>query len=553
MININFIFKLLASLVLRAFPLGLASVLAVLFLSCEEKKSQVPARPNIILIVADDLGYSDIGAYGGEIFTPNLNQMAKEGIRLSNMHNAGMCVISRSSMLSGQWWPKVGFGIEKGTNLAQVLQSEGYRTGLVGKWHLDGEPNDKGFDSFFGFLGGYSSYFNGSTDYRMNKEVYDDFGENFYSTDAFSAKAVDFISPKSDEEDDPFFLYLSYQAPHNPLQAYKEDIMAYRGSYSKGWQAVRDARVQKQLTLGLLNADTPLPEYPENLPDWETLSPAQKDLEDLRMAVYAAMVERMDRGIGQLMAALKANGQDQNTLILFLSDNGTDSFSVMDSVMLSKGLLPGDAGSNYQPGTGWAYASVTPKRLYKISQHGGGVKTGALAWWPARIDRPNVIKSEPLHVVDIMPTVLEAAGITDSNTLANSSAFAGKSVLPILNGEPWERKSPLFFQFMDNRAIRTDTWSLVEVDGSGWELYDNDKDPLETSDVSREHPSIVNELENKWLAWWVAESGTNDYKPESTMKSPHYSPQGDRGSGKVYVPSAMPDSLSFELGKVTIE
>lgn len=517
------------------------------FMGCAENKAEEDDRPNIILIVADDLGYSDLGSYGGEIKTPALDKMANEGLRLSNMHNAGMCVISRSSLLTGQWWPKVGYGIETGTNMAQTLKKEGYRTGLVGKWHLKGEPNNKGFDYFFGFLGGYSSYFEGSTDYRLNQEKFDDFDDGFYSTDAFSDRAIEFISFKDTEKEEPFFLYLSYQSPHNPLQAPKEDIMEYRGSYLKGWQAVREARIERQKGLGLIEPETPLPDYPQNLPDWDSLSPAQKDLEDLRMSVYAAMVERMDTGIGRLMDALKSTGKDKNTLVIFMSDNGTDSFSVMDSVFLEKGLLPGDIGSNYQPGTGWAYASVSPKRLYKISQHGGGVKTGAVAWWPDGIKKTGGLSNQNLHVVDIMPTMLDVAATSDANpNKTDTDSFAGKSFLPLLKGEKWSRKSPMYFQFMDNRAVRTDKWSLVEVDGIGWELYNVEKDPLETNDLAQYNENKVQELEKEWLNWWQSESGKTTYVPESTSTSPHYKPQGDRGSGEMYVPSAMPTRLSDE-------
>ncbi|WP_185956432.1 arylsulfatase [Changchengzhania lutea] len=526
-------------------------LLGLILLGCEEKQEEQTSdtksepRPNIILIVADDLGYSDIGSYGGEISTPNLDELAQEGVRLSNMHNAGMCVISRASMLTGQWWPRVGFGIEKGSNIAQVLKKDGYRTGLIGKWHLKGEPNNKGFDHFFGFLGGFSSYFNGSPDYRLNKEKYDDFDNGFYSTDAFSKNAVDFVNKNDPSQ--PFFLYLSYQAPHNPLQAPKEDIEKYRGSYLKGWQVVREARIENQIKMDLIQPETPLPDYPENLPAWNSLTPQQKDLEDLRMSVYAAMVERMDTGIGQLMAALKANGQDKRTLVIFLSDNGTDSFSVMDAAMLDKGLLPGDAGSNYQPGTGWAYASVAPKRLYKISQHGGGVKTGAITWWPETIEKNKSIHMEPLHVVDIMPTILEVSGsLKSSNNKESNNFFAGKSFLPLLKGDDWKRDAPMYFQFIDNRAIRTEQWSLLEIDGNGWELYDNTKDPLETNDLANENPAKVSELEKDWLEWWKSEGGNLDYQPESTSESPHYQPQGDRGSGDMYVPTAMPDTLRLK-------
>ncbi|WP_200979923.1 arylsulfatase [Echinicola sp. 20G] len=516
------------------------------FFSCTKKESITIKQPNIILIVADDLGYSDLGCFGGEIQTPFLNSIANEGVRLPNMNNAGMCVISRSSLLTGQWWPKVGYGIEHGENIAQELKKEGYSTGLIGKWHLNGEPNEKGFDYFFGFLGGYSTYFQGSSDYRENKKIYKDFDNEFYSTDEFSERAVSFVNERAGHKDQPFFLYLSYQSPHNPLQAPKEDIMKYRGTYLSGWQAIREARVKRQKAIGLVNENTPLPGYPQNLPEWESLSFAQKDLEDLRMSVYAAMVERMDNGVGKLMESLKVNGLAENTLVIFLSDNGTDSFSVMDSVMLQKGVLPGDIGSNYQPGTGWAYASVTPRRLYKISQHGGGVKTGAIAWWPKTIRNSGTLLFDPLHVIDVFPTFLDVAGNMDkkSTDQNNTKVVAGESFAALLKGEEWERKSPMYFQFMDNRAIRTDKWSLVEVDGNGWELYDTETDPMETRDLSSQYPEKVNELDMQWLMWWKTESGKSNYRPESTHNSPHYKPQGDRGTGAEYTPSAMPANLN---------
>ncbi|MCL4133883.1 UNVERIFIED_CONTAM: hypothetical protein GTU68_057561 [Idotea baltica] len=504
--------------------------------------SQTNERPNIILILADDLGYSDIGCYGGEIKTPALDKMANEGMRLTNMYNAGMCVISRSSILTGKWWPRVGYGIKNEANIAEKLKKSGYRTGLVGKWHLNGEPNDKGFDYFFGFLGGYSSYYKGSKDYRFNKKPFTDFGDDFYSTDTFTDYAIDFINPEKNQGNAPFFLYLSYQSPHNPLQASKEQIMAHRGTYLKGWQAIRDARIKNQIKFGIINEKTPLPDYPKNLPDWDSLSPEQKDLEDLRMSVYAAMVEQMDNGIEKLLQALETNGQIENTLILFMSDNGTDSFSVMDDVMLKKELLPGDIGSNYQPGTGWAYASVTPNRLYKISQHNGGVKTGAIAYWPKGIKKKGSIYKESLHMVDVVPTILDVTNYSEKDVNLSDN-YAGESFSSLFKGQKNCRKSPLYFQFMDNRAIRAKKWSLVEVDGSGWEIYNTKKDPLETNDLSKKLNNKINELDEKWLKWWMKESNESSYNPQSTAASIHYTPQGDRGSGNQYTPSAMPDKL----------
>lgn len=525
-----------------------ALVLFLFFIFCSIIKAQQNNRPNIIVILADDLGYSDIGCYGGEIKTPALDKMANEGIRLTSMYNAGMCVASRSSLLTGQWWPKAGYGIKNKVNIAQKLKESGYRTGLVGKWHLNGEPNDKGFDYFFGFLGGYSSYFKGSKDYRINKKPFTDFGDDFYSTNAFTDYAIDFVNPEKSQNNKPFFLYLSYQSPHNPLQASKEQIMAHRGNYLKGWQAIRDTRIKNQIKFGIINANTPLPDYPKNLPDWESLSPEQKDLEDLRMSVYAAMVEQMDNGIGKLLKALEANGQIENTLILFMSDNGTDSFSVMDDAMIQKGLLPGDPESNYQPGTGWAYASVTPNRLYKISQHNGGVKTGAIAYWPKEIKKKGAIYNEPLHMVDIMPTILDVTNYTEKTSVISEN-YAGKSFASLLKGKKFNRTSPLYFQFMDNRAIRTEKYSLVEVDGSGWEIYKNKKDPLETNNLSKTLNKKTKQLDEKWLKWWKEESNESDYSPESTATSIHYTPQGDRGSGNLYIPSAMPNKLKEKYQK----
>jgi arylsulfatase A-like enzyme len=498
------------------------------------------AAPNLIVIVADDLGYSDLGCYGGEIATPNLDRLAGEGVRLTRFRNAGMCVVSRASLLTGQWWPRAlpHFGITP--LLPEKLQDAGYRTALIGKWHLQGHPMDRGFDHFFGFLRGFSDHFEGSRDYRLDREPFEDFGKNYYSSEAFTSRAIKFIeTPQPDQSDQPFFLYLSYQAPHNPLQAPREDILKYRGKYLKGWQAIREARFKRQKTLGLVPANVELPAYPKNLPEWGTLTPEQRDLEDLRMAVYAAMVERMDRGIGQLLGALRRSGQADNTMLLFVSDNGTDPFSVVDATMLKRGLLPGDRGSNWQPGTGWAYASVTPWRLYKISQHGGGITTGAIAWWPGEITKRGRLDSSALHMVDVMPTFLEAAGLSGAR-----GAIAGQSFVSLLRGQPWQRQGPLYFQYMDNRAIRSASWTLADVDASGWELFQTEHDPLETTNVASKHPDIVKELSAQWQKWWQKESGEADYQAEATSDSSHYVEQGDRGSGKDYVPTTMPAELS---------
>ena len=500
-------------------------------------------RPNIILIVADDMGYSDMGCFGGEMTTPALDRMAGEGVRLTHFHNCGMCVASRASLLTGGWWPRTLPRFAQTPLLSERLREAGYRTGLIGKWHLPGDPMDRGFDHFFGFLDGFADHFAGSKNYRLDRQPFTDFGPGYYSTDALTDRAIRFIqSAPPGQADKPFFLDLSFQAPHNPLQAPRPDILRQRGRYAGGWQAVREARFARQKALGIVSPGATLPDYPRNLPLWNSLTPEQRDLEDLRMSVYAAMVEGIDRGIGRLMQALRDSGKAKNTLILFLSDNGTDSFSVADGEMLQRDLLPGDPHSNWQPGTGWAYASVTPWRLYKISQHAGGVTTGAIAWWPGGGGgKPGRISHQPLHMIDVLPTFLHASGaaLTDA-------AVSGESFLALLRGVSRQRKEPLFFQFADNRALRTADWTLAEVDGVGWELF-SASDPTESENVAARHPAMVSALAAQWLVWWREQSGKPTYVPTTTRNSRDYKPQGDRGSGIPYVPSALPARLASRV------
>lgn len=510
-------------------------LLALLCHACALRAGQ-DQRPNLIIILADDMGYSDAGCFGGEIHTPNLDRLAKEGVRLTRFHNAAMCVVSRASMLTGKWWPRALPSFATIPLLPESLHDAGYRTALIGKWHLDGNPLDRGFDHFFGFLGGFADHFAGAVEYRHDREPFATFDDRYYSTDDFTDRAIRWIRK---DAPDPFFLCLSYQAPHNPLQAPPEDIRKYRGKYLGGWQAIREARFARQKEIGIVAPDATLPAYPRNLPASETLSAAQRDLEDLRMAVYAAMIDRMDRGIGRLMETLHETGKARDTVILFMSDNGTDSFSVLDDAMLKKGKLPGDRGSNWQLGTGWAYASVTPWRLYKISQHAGGVTTGAIAWGPRFVQNPGRVESAAMHMVDILPTFLNLAKIAPP-----AAGGSGESFVPLLAGKSWKRDEPLFFQYMDNRAIRTAEWTLAAVDGGKWELYNAERDPLETTDIAGENASVVSALNSQWLAWWRAESGKSGYTPEPTAASAHYKPQGDRGTGTDYRPSAMPAGLA---------
>ncbi len=498
------------------------------------------SRPNIIIVITDDQGYSDIGCYGGEIHTPALDRLSDEGMRLTHFYNSSMCIASRAALMTGNYSVSSVPGFENMPVITEYLKEAGYRNALIGKWHLPGNPMERGFDHFFGFLGGFADHFTGSPDFRLDNEPYNAWGEDYFSTNAFTDRAVKFIESVAElDEQTPFFLMLSYQAPHNPLQAPREDIMKHRGKYMSGWQSVRKARFARQKELGIVPDDATLPAYPENLPQWESLSYEQQDLEDLRMAVYAAMIEGIDQGVGSVLNTLEEYGMAENTLVLFMSDNGTDSFSVMDSVFLKRNILPGDRASNWQPGTGWAYASVTPWRLYKISQHGGGVTTGAIAWWPSVIDRETGrIESTHVHKIDLLPTFMDII-----NNPHLGKTVSGESFLPLLKGQTWQRQNPMFFQFADNRAIRTLDWTLVEVDDAGWELFHVPTDPFEDNNLASEHPEIIERLSELWNDWYQKESGKNDYIPAYTRDNQHYKPQGDRGSGVFYEPSAMPNHL----------
>jgi arylsulfatase len=498
----------------------------------------IPERPDIIFILADDMGYSDPGCFGGELKTPALDRLASSGLVVSRFHNGGMCVVSRLSLMTGRWWPSAQREFGTQSILPEILREKGYRTALIGKWHLAGHPMDRGFDRFYGFLGGFADHFNGSKDFQNDRAPVKEQGPDYYSSAAFSKEAAAFIdethtaNPKQ-----PLFLYLSFQAPHNPLQAPEADIARHRGKYRGGWQAIREARFAKQKQLGLVPPHAVLPAYPQNLPDWNSLSPGQQDLEDLRMATYAAMVEGMDAGIARVMQALEKCGRAENTIVIFTSDNGPDSFSVMDKALLKQGKLPGDRNSNFQPGTGWAYATATPWRLYKISQHAGGITAGGIVHWPAGLKQPGRTSGSPVHLIDVMPTLLDAIGA------AKPLPCDGESFLPLIRNDPWSRNDPMFFQYADNRAIRNGSWTLAEVDGKGWELFDTREDLLECHDLSASNPEMVSKLATEWLNWWKHHSRKNRYQPDSTKDSPHYSPQGDRGSGKPYVPSSMKGSV----------
>jgi arylsulfatase A-like enzyme len=481
----------------------------------------VAKRPNIVIILADDMGFSDAGCYGGEIRTPNIDKLASEGLRFTQFYNAAKCEPTRTSLLSGLYWQQAERGIKSGITLGQALHAIGYTTLAVGKWHLDGNPVDRGFDRYFGFLNGASNYFKGSEFFRLDRAKFDVPQSKFYTTDAFTDYAIRFVDEaRKNAPNKPFFLYLAYNAPHEPLQAPVEDTARYKGKYGKGWDALRRERYERQIALGVIKKQWELSPRPANIPAWDSLDSAHKQFEGQRMAVYAAMVDRMDQNIGRLLGKLSEWKIEDNTLVIFLSDNGANPYDRTSN----RKIPPGGPDSSWEYGIAWANLSNTPFRLYKRNQHEGGIATPFIARWPVVIKNRGSITDQPAHIIDIMATCIQLAGC-DYPALFQSKTdtppappLVGKSLQPIFEGQSWQGHEALFFQLRDHRAVRTGEWKLSSHEGKPWELYRMSEDGTEVHDLAAKEPQKVKELEALYDQWWnqpdiVVRSTRHDESP----------------------------------------
>lgn len=488
-------------------------------------------RPNIVIILADDLGYSDIGSYGAEIRTPNLDRLAVGGVRFRHFYNNAVCSPSRASLLTGLYPHDAGVGAVAGSRgapgpyqgyldarsvtLAEVLRSAGYRTYMSGKWHVGNDPEhwprQRGFDRYFGLISGATSFFELLQEPgRERTMVLEDTpwtppAEGFYATDAYNDYAAERIREHHREHpSQPFFLYLAHTAPHFPLHALPEDIKRYERRYDIGWDSVRLERYARMRELGIIDARYALPPRPAEVPAWEDV----KDRGDWarRMAVYAAMVDRMDQGIGRILQALEETGASENTLVIFLSDNGPASTDVSGRGLNDPTVPIGARGSYVGYREPWAYASSTPFRLYKTWMHEGGIATPLIAYWPRGVRDPGRITDEVGHVIDFLPTVLELTGATYPR-LRNGHATLppeGRSFAGVLRGEALpSRQAPLFWTLGGNWALRDGDWKLVydEKRSQRLELFNLAEDPVELRDLSAHHPDRVRELRRSWQAW----------------------------------------------------
>ncbi len=555
----RFVVPVLTVLLLTAGSLARASVTA------PSVSARANPRPNILVILSDDMGYSDIGCYGGEIRTPNLDRLAKNGLRFTQFYNTARCCPTRASLLSGLYPHQAGVGHmmddrghdgyrgelnRRSVTIAEALKPAGYRTYMTGKWHItkatrpegpkDNWPRQRGFDRFYGTITGAGSFYDPGTLTRDNTAVsaYADpeyRPKRYYYTDAISDHAIRYLREhRQSDPANPFFMYVAYTAAHWPMHALEEDIARYRGRYDQGYAPVRRARFERMKKLDLIDRSSPMSAI---VGEWSGVD--NKAWESRCMEVYAAMVDRMDQGIGRIVETLKATGQLENTLILYMQDNGGCAETVGRSgnqaraerptlpamrpeelmggirpsqtrsgypVLTGTGVMPGPDDTYIAYGEGWANVSNTPFREYKHWVHEGGISTPLIAHWPRGIRKAqrNRLVTDPGHLIDVMATCIDLSGVAYPRE-RNGQAITppeGISLRPAFEGRPLSRPKPIFWEHEGNRAVRVGSWKLVAKGEKGpWELYDLTTDRTEQQDLAARHPERVKEMAAQWQAW----------------------------------------------------
>ena len=469
-------------------------------------------RPNILLIMADDLGFSDLGCYGSEIQTPNLDRLAQSGLRFTQFYNTAKCHSSRVSLLAGLYCDQAGSeSLSRGATIAELLGSAGYFTAMSGKWHLSKQPTDFGFDRYWGHLSGAVNFFVGDNSFRLNGEKWEVpktlNGKPFYTTHAMTDFALNFLD-EARQSQKPFFLYVAYNAPHYPLQAPEKDVLKYDGQYDQGWDALRKQRHQRQLASGLLPARWKLSPRPDHVPAWNDVESSEKSWEADRMEVFAAMVDVLDQNIGRLVQKLKDQGVYDNTLILFCADNGACPFERTRG----RYLKPWDPDSYWTYDASWAHAGNTPFRLYKQNQHEGGISSPMIAHWPKglklkssegirTLNDGSVVTDQPAHLIDVMATAIELGDAEYPSQVGERKIdpLMGKSLAPIFEGNKREPHETLYFHFGNDRALRQGPWKLASAKLGSWELYNLDEDRTELNDLSKRHPERVEAMASEWF------------------------------------------------------
>ena len=508
---------------------GLIGALAVCLLGVSVAPAvEVAARrPNVVFFLADDLGFSDLGCYGGEIATPNLDKLAATGLRFTNYYNTARCWSSRAAVLTG-YYPQQVNRDPQGRRpvwaalLPELLKPAGYRSYHSGKWHLDGPVLASGFDRSY-HLEDPNHHF-APTDHRLNDHRLPRPrpDEGYYTTRSIASHSVAWLTEhEAEHRGDPFFLYVAFTAPHFPLQALPADIERYRDRYQGGWDQIRRERWERQRQLGILDGElAPLDErtVPAWNPSegelqrrigpgevgravaWDSLTPEQRDFQAGKMAIHAAMVDRIDREIGRVIAKLEAMGQLADTLILFASDNGASAEQLIRGDGHDPAAAPGSAQTFLGLGPGWSSASNTPFRLHKSWVHEGGIATPFIASWPAGITARGELRQAPAHLIDVAPTLLDLADIATPTTRGGEPRppLPGRSLVPAFGTDARIEREFLYFSHNGHRALRVGDWKIVAIKGSPWELYDLGHDRSEIHDLAADRPERVRELGEIW-------------------------------------------------------
>jgi arylsulfatase A-like enzyme len=490
------------------------------------------SHPNVVIVLVDDMGYSDLGCFGGEIDTPNVDQLGREGVRFTHFYNTARCSPSRASLLTGRHPHETGIGIltdderpmgypgsldPRFPTLAQLFSAQGYATCLSGKWHLSNSPNTpdetwptrRGFDEFYGIMPGADDYFHPRNLWHNEERQAPPTDPGYYFTDAIAEHAASFVTEHAGTE--PFFVYLAFTAPHWPLHAPDESVQRYAHTFDEGWDVLRPRRLERLVAEGLLPGDTELTQRDASQPAWDEVS--DPEWQSRRMAVYAAQLEHMDRGVGRVLAAVEAAGATDDTIVVFLSDNGAcaEDMPPADSIHFAErqpsttpdgeplqignrpSIVPGPDTTFASYGQAWANLSNSPFRLYKRWVHEGGISTPLLVRWPAGLSAGRIVH-EPYQLTDIAPTLLAAAGL-------NPADGPGVSMLSVARGEREHDDHTLVWEHVGNAAIRRGRWKLVREALQEWELYDITLDRSELHDRAVQNPQIVTELAAAWQDW----------------------------------------------------
>lgn len=508
----------------RILPVALTAILPAFAMA------QQASRPNIIFILADDMGYSDIGCYGGEIQTPNIDRLAQEGLRYRQFYNGARSCPTRASLLTGLYAHQAGIGWMTHANmgrapyqgylnqecvtLGDVLRGAGYGTYISGKWHVssvrqnsgkikDNWPNQRGFDEFFGIVEGASNYFDATL--NRNNDQFQSPKEGFYLTHALSDSACAFIN-HHDFDEKPFFLYMSYNAPHWPLHALKQDIDKYVDLYRRGWDVLREERFERQKKMGIFPKNTVLSPRDKEVPAWDSLSKDDQEDFAMRMAIYAAQVDAMDQGIGRIVETLRQRGQLDNTIIMFMSDNGACAEHIGD-----KRHIDGSNNSYESYRRNWANLSSTPYREYKHFTNEGGIATPMVVHYPNGIKQKlnGTFVDEYGHITDVMTTFVELSGATypTEHKGHKIQPMEGTSLVPNFSGKRTNR-GETFWEHEANICVRDGKWKIVTKTPEGTpytpdsvRLYNMEKDPTELHDLSAKYPEVKNRLYADWMRW----------------------------------------------------